>query len=90
MGHTLVDVVFAVNLPGARVIMAVDTQKYEDGEDATLADTSCRTNYSTDPTTLTFTVDPYTSNPGCGVRSVRISPTIRIKEDKFYLTELFM
>ena len=72
VGHTLVDVVFGITLSGAREITSVDTQKYEDGDNPTLDDSSCRTVYANDPTILTLTVDPYVTSPGCGVRSVRI------------------
>ena len=66
----MVDVIFIVNLPGAIGIMAWDTQKYEDGDNPNLNDASCETEYTRDPTALTFTVNPDAVAPGCGVRVV--------------------
>ena len=70
--HTAVDISFTVSLPGATGVMAWDTQKYENRENPTLSDNGCKIQYTSEPTALTFTINPEDAVPACGVRVVGI------------------
>ena len=50
--------------------MAWDTQKYKAGEKPDLSDSSCEVLYTDEPTMFTFTVDPDSAAPACGVQVV--------------------